>query len=320
MSQAALVVGGLVGAAGVAAMAAGALAARSETAEPVEIASEGVGDVATPEGVKPPIEVAPTTFEGRLAQPFVQRVITPRLARLVGAVSSVTPADHRARIRAQLSSAGLDFTRRPEEIVTAQGAGFVIGLALAGFLWVGGVGTVPMRLALSLVLVIAGVATPMLWLSHQVDARAEAIKRDLPDTLDLLAISVEAGVGLEGALQVVTERFDSPLAEEMGRVLQEINLGLSRRDALSNLKQRAAVPELASFVSALIQADSIGMPLGTVLKVQAGDMRAKRRQWARERAAKLPVKILFPLVVCIFPAVLVVVLGPAMSQIGKALR
>ena len=135
-----------------------------------------------------------------------------------------------------------------------------------------------------------------------------------------LAISVEAGVGLEGAMEVVSERFDSPLANEFARTLSEMELGLSRKDALQNLKRRTDVPELSAFVTALIQADALGMSIGRVLKVQAGEMRTKRRQWARERAAKLPVKIIFPLVMCIFPAVLVVVIAPAASEIGQALK
>jgi tight adherence protein C len=262
----------------------------------------------------------PSLFESRLAEPFVARIIRPSAARLVGWVSSVTPADHRARVRARLAAAGLDFRRRPEEVIAVQGIGAVLGLALGLLLWASTDLPGVLAIGLGAVLALAGAATPMLWLSRQVDDRTRAIRADLPDTLDLLAISVEAGVGLEGAFEVVTERFSSPLSDEVTRMLQEMGLGLSRRDALLNLKSRAQVPELSSFVGALIQADTLGMPLGHVLKVQAGEMRSKRRQWARERAAKLPVKILFPLVMCIFPAVLVVVLGPAMSQIGQALK
>jgi tight adherence protein C len=142
--------------------------------------------------------------------------------------------------------------------------------------------------------------------------------KDLPDTLDLLAISVEAGVGFEGALGVVCEHFDSPLADEFSRTLKEMELGLPRRDALQNLKKRTEVPELSNFVLALTQADVLGRPIGRVLKTQASEMRTKRRQWAREKAAKLPVKILFPLILFIFPPVFIIVLGPAAAQIGRS--
>lgn len=258
-------------------------------------------------------------FSQRLSRPFADRVVTPLVGRVVSAVSAVTPSDHRVRIRTSLAQAGLDLRRRPEEIIAAQVGGAVLGLVLGLALLFGGALSPATGLVAVALLVILGGFAPMAWLSRKVDERMQAIRADLPDTLDLLAISVEAGVGLEGAMAVVTERFESPLADEMGRTLQEMGLGLTRRDALGNLKQRSQVPELSSFVQALIQADALGMPLGRVLKVQATEMRSKRRQWARERAAKLPVKILFPLVMCIFPAVMVIVLGPAVGSIGNAL-
>ena len=136
----------------------------------------------------------------------------------------------------------------------------------------------------------------------------------------LLAISVEAGVGFEGALEIVCNNFESPLAFEFSRTLKEMELGLPRREALQNLKRRTEVPELSNFVLALVQADALGMPIGRVLHTQAEEMRIKRRQWARAKAGKLPVKILFPLVMCVFPAVMVVVLGPAVASIGKTFR
>ena len=261
-----------------------------------------------------------STFDARLALPFLHRTIRPAFARVAAAISSVTPTDHRERVRAKLAAAGLDLKRRPEEIVALQVVGLVLGTGTATGLVLSGGLRLATALSCGIVLVAGGAALPTIWLSRAVRARVQAIRADLPDTLDLLAISVEAGVGLEGALQVVTERSSSPLAQEMNRTLQEMSLGLSRRDALTNLRHRSPVPELSNFVQALIQADSLGMPLAKVLKIQATDMRSKRRQWARERAAKLPVKILFPLVMCIFPAVLVVVVGPAMSQIGEAFK
>ena len=117
---------------------------------------------------------------------------------------------------------------------------------------------------------------------------------------------------------VVCDNFTSPLADEFARTLREMELGLPRREALQNLKKRTEVPELSNFVLTLTQADALGMPVGRVLKTSAGEMRSKRRQWAREKAAKLPVKILFPLVLFIFPAIFVVLLGPAASDIGGA--
>jgi tight adherence protein C len=127
-------------------------------------------------------------------------------------------------------------------------------------------------------------------------------------------------MGFEGALGVVCENFSSPLADEFARTLREMELGLPRREALQNLKKRTEVPELSNFVLTLTQADALGMPIGRVLQTAAGEMRNKRRQWAREKAAKLPVKILFPLVLFIFPSLFVVLMGPAASDMWDSMR
>jgi hypothetical protein len=137
--------------------------------------------------------------------------------------------------------------------------------------------------------------------SRTATKRVEAIEKELPDVLDVLAISVEAGVGLEGAIQAVTERFQSPLADELGHMLSEMELGLSRREALQNLRSRTEIPDLNGFVLALLQADALGMPMTRVLQTQAEEMRRRRRGKVREAAAKLPVKLIFPLVMFILP-------------------
>src|SRR5439155_21588143 len=146
-------------------------------------------------------------------------------------------------------------------------------------------GNVPARTGIFYLLVLPalGVLGPLAWLNRKVAERKTAIFRDLPDVLDLLAISVEAGMGFEGALEIVCTHFTSPLAEEFTRTLKEMELGLPRRDALQNLKRRTEVPELSNFVLALTQADALGMPVGRVLKTQASEMRNKRRSWAREK-------------------------------------
>lgn len=258
-------------------------------------------------------------FARRMSQSFRLRVLVPFLRRLAAVVGRATPGDHRARVQVRLAQAGLDHRHQAEEVIAIQVVGTLVAAVLAVGLLATGAMSRTTGLLVAWLLVALGAAGPIVWLGRRADERTKAIRADLPDTLDLLAISVEAGVGLEGAMKVVTERFASPLADELARTLQEMGLGLTRRDALANLKQRSQVPELSNFVQALIQADALGMPLGRVLKVQAGEMRLRRRQWAQERAAKLPVKIMLPLVFCIFPAILVVVLGPAVSQIGDAL-
>jgi len=259
-------------------------------------------------------------FEDKLAEPFVARVLKPLSGSLLGSIGRLTPVARRDEVRSKLQHAGLSASVRAEDFIAIQllttGVAAVLGVAYLGF----GHGSATTRFVLAAFLVAAGFLGPQSWLTRKVNERKEAIFMDLPDVLDLLAISVEAGVGFEGALEIVCRHFESPLAEEFSRTLKEMELGLARREALQNLKRRTEVPELSNFVLALIQADALGMPLGRVLHTQAGEMRLKRRQWAREKAGKLPVKILFPLVLFIFPAVLIVLIGPAASTIRHAFR
>jgi tight adherence protein C len=257
-------------------------------------------------------------FERLLAQPFLSRVVRPIASGVLSLFGSLLPGNYRERVHTQLIHAGLQGQFRAEEIISHRvlgaAAGLILGLLNLATGTVGG-GT---ALLLLVVLPVVGAQLPKSWLDRKVEERRESILRDLPDTLDLLAISVEAGVGFEGALGVVCDNFDSPLADEFARTLREMELGLPRREALQNLKKRTEVPELSNFVLTLTQADALGMPVGRVLKTAATEMRSKRQQWAREKAAKLPVKILFPLVVFIFPAIFVVLLGPAASDITGA--
>lgn len=166
----------------------------------------------------------------------------------------------------------------------------------------------------------AGFLVPGFWISRMGKKRQALIRRDLPETIDLMAISVQAGMGLEAAIELASQSLPGPLGEELHRLLQEIQLGSSRRQALHQLRDRTDVRELSSFALALIQADSIGSPIADVLQSNASRMRLIRRQVAREKAAKLPVKLLLPMMLFIFPALFVVVIGPAalsiMSRLG----
>jgi tight adherence protein C len=259
-------------------------------------------------------------YEAHLSQPFLTRIVRPIGERGLKAISSLTPSNYLDSVHKKLLLAGMASTVRAEEFVTAQAA-LTLFSALAAVALVLLTHPPSNKAVLFLVLLpTMGALFPAAWLNRKVSERKLMILRDLPDTLDLLAISVEAGMGFEGALEVVCQNFTSPLADEFSRTLREMELGLPRRDAFQNLKRRTEVPELSNFVLALLQADALGIPIGRVLKTQAAEMRNKRRQWAREKAGKLPVKIMFPLVCFIFPAVLVIVLGPAGSSIGQALR
>lgn len=265
-------------------------------------------------------DTRPTSeFERRLQEPFVLRALRP-LAASLGSVTRLTPRNYLEKVHRKLLLAGLSSSIRAEEFVVAHGA--AIGLLTVGSVAYAILGGTSAKMGILIIIFgpLVGILAPSAWLARKVDERQQSILKDLPDTLDLLAISVEAGMGFEGALDIVCRHFQSPLAEEFQRTLKEMELGLARREAFHNLKRRTDVPELSNFILALMQADALGIPIGRVLKTQSAEMRSKRRQWAREKAAKLPVKMLFPLMLFIFPAIMIVILGPAGSNIVTALR
>ncbi|MDP1795127.1 MAG: type II secretion system F family protein [Acidimicrobiales bacterium] len=257
-------------------------------------------------------------FTRQLALPFLQRATLNIRGSVLPLLQRVTPTGWLDKARHNITMAGMSETLAPEELVTGQVVLGMIGFLL-GILAVTMGGLTGGQSVLAMVLLPGvGALLPSVIVKRKATERSEAIFKDLPDSLDLLAISVEAGVGFEAALDVVCSNFDSPLADEFRRTLQEMELGLARKEALQNLKARTNVPALSTFIMALTQADALGMPIGRVLHTQALELRSRRRQWAREKAAKLPVKILFPLVFFIFPAVLVVILGPAYESISGA--
>lgn len=263
-------------------------------------------------------EVTGDVYDQTLAEPFLGRIVRPLGARSLGRIAGLTPRNYLDGIHRQLVLGGVAASVRAEELVTLQvlagAGGGVLGVLYVLF----GQPSARIGVLALVVLPLVGVLAPQSWLKRKVAERTKAIRMDLPDTIDLLAISVEAGQGLEGAMQTVCSHFDSPLSEELSRTLKEMELGLPRRDALHNLKRRTEVPELSNFVLVLTQADALGMPIGRVLRTQAAEMRSKRRQWAREKAAKLPVKILIPLTLFIFPSIMVITLGPSVPAIMSA--
>ncbi len=162
---------------------------------------------------------------------------------------------------------------------------------------------------------LVGVALPHFWLRSRVGQRETRIVKSLPDAFDLITTCAEAGLGLDAALARVAEKVEGPFADELSRMLRDIALGKMRREALRELGERTGVPDLVSFVNAIIQAESMGSSIGTVLRVQADQLRVRRRQRAEEQAYKAPIKMLFPLVLCIFPTLFIVILGPAIITI-----
>lgn len=215
--------------------------------------------------------------------------------------------------RDRIVYAGLEGTLTVERLLS-----YKAGAALAG-LAVGLLGGPLPTLLWAPVLAVGASFVPDVLLSSRADRRQRDIARALPEALDLLALTVQAGLGFEQALEVVVENTGGPLGGELQRLLREVELGVSRREALGSLRDRTEVPELSSFVVAIVQSDQMGIALGDVLKTQASQVRLRRRQRAKEQAAKTPVKILFPVVIGVFPALFVVTVGPGAIQIAKTL-
>jgi tight adherence protein C len=257
-------------------------------------------------------------FRARLRAPLSERLASGVGAQLAAFMRRLTPTSIAAELDRRLVLAGLDRRLDPTLVYLGKAAFAVtFGVVFAAAPFV--VGMPPLwAVPAALLGTLFGFVLPDLMLSMRADTRQAAIRRALPEALDLMAISVQAGVGLEQAVAIVTERLPGPLGEELSRLLHELRLGFSRREALLSLRDRTSCPELATFILALLQADQLGISIGEVLKTQATEIRAKRRQLARERAAKAPVRLLFPLIFGILPALFVVILGPAGIQIAHS--
>lgn len=254
----------------------------------------------------------------RVQTPLVTRIFGPTMEGLRNALSRLYPSSETDRVHADLLRAGLTGSVRAEEFVAIQVGSVILGFALGLVAWVSGAVGSKLGLGLLLILPMIGGLVPSYWLRHRIKARREQVTNDLPDLLDLMTISVAAGLGLEQAMQVSCARFESPVCHELRLTLREMELGLSRHDALENMKLRTDIDDLVTFAVVLSQADALGLPIGRVLQAQADEMRDKRRQRAREKAAKVPVKILFPLALCFLPAILIIVLGPLVGPIKHA--
>jgi tight adherence protein C len=263
------------------------------------------------------VEVRPSDLRNReLARPARERLLKPFYNAALGLTRRFTPAGARDAIRRKLVMAGSPFGWDPDRVLVAKVAclsgGVVLGLlflALFSFAW-------PLRVLGFLAIGLLGYWLPNIVLTNAVQRRQNEIRSALADSIDLLTICVEAGLGFDAALAHVSKNTDGPLADEFYRTLQEVQLGRSRNEAMRNLADRSNVPELRAFVLAMVQADIFGVSVANVLRIQAKDMRVKRRQLAEERAMKVPIKVLFPVLFCIFPALFVVILGPAIMRIA----
>ena len=238
----------------------------------------------------------------------------PPLYRRVGRLAAkFTPSDYEARLRRKLDLAGNPRNWGPERVLAFKGFGLILGLALG--LLIGTKQGGALVVLLPVVLAAFGLFLPDLLVRNLGEHRQADIVKGLPDVMDMLTVCVEAGLGFDAALGRVARNLTGPMPQECARMLQEMQFGKSRAEALRALADRTDVPELRSFASAMVQASELGISVANVLREQAHEMRIRRRQRAEEKAQKLQVKILAPLVLCLLPCIFIVVLGPAAMQL-----
>jgi tight adherence protein C len=249
------------------------------------------------------------------AKRFRERAMEPLRDTLARWALRVNPRMTMESISLKLLGAGLGRRITPTGFLAAKGSlaggGLLLGITFSSM-----AGSAS-GLFFTVVLAGGGFFAPDFFVSLKAKSRRERIKADLPDALDLLAVSVEAGLGFDGAIAKLTEHMEGPLAEEFSLTLGEMRIGESRQDALKRMADRVDAPELSSFTRAIIQADQLGTSLGRILRVQAADSRLRRQAAAEEKAMKAPIKMLFPTVLFIFPAIFLVILGPAFMNIEK---
>jgi tight adherence protein C len=259
---------------------------------------------------------ARTLEELELQAPLFDRTLRPLALRLSGIGRRLTSPTKVGRTERMLSMAGHPGNLRTVDflglkvllaVIFAGGAVFLLGVLFGdfGFGFFAGLG-----------FALLGFVLPDFWLGRHISERKRQILKAVPDTLDLLTISVRAGLGFDGALQKVVEKVSGPLSDEFKRALVEVRMGKARRDALRDVVARTDVPALTNFIGAIIQAEQLGVAISKVLQIQSEQLRIERRQRAEELAAKAPIKMLFPLVGCIFPSMFIVILGPAIILIA----
>ncbi|MGA8254977.1 MAG: type II secretion system F family protein [Nocardioides sp.] len=258
---------------------------------------------------------APEELRAEADRPFADRVLAPLQQRALGLGRRLSGADSADRIRRKLDYAGNPRDWSADRVVSVKVMGafafLVVGLAFGLVLDT----SLGVLLIMTLGGLVLGFFIPDLYLYQAAYNRSERLQRELPDAIDLLTISVEAGLGFDAACQQVARNTEGPLGEEFARMLREMQIGSSRSAALRSMAERSNVEDLRSFVSAMVQADAFGIPVGQVLRVQSAEMRVKRRQRAETKAQQVPVKITVPLIFCILPCLFVVVMGPAALNI-----
>jgi tight adherence protein C len=273
--------------------------------------SQVSGSLAAIDAISGPV---PEDMRRQLDQPFRERVTTPVQRNLTGLGRRLTGAEWNAGAVRRLDRAGNPVGWDPERLLAAKaGLAIALGLATSGVLIL--LGRTSTALLWGAALAVLGFFIPDLVLRRRADDRTDRIRRALPDSIDLLTVSVESGLAFDAALAQVAQNTEGPLAQEFTRVLKEVQIGSSRSEALQGLAGRTDVAELRIFLNSMIQAEKLGLPIAEVLRVQASEIRVKRSQMVEERAMKLPVKLVFPVMFCIMPSLFIVILGPAMITI-----
>ena len=253
---------------------------------------------------------------GQAQRPFRERVLVPLGERLAKWTLKLHPKTTIEGVSTRLLAAGLGRSISPTAFLAFKSGLAIVGVFL-GILFGGALASAGGVLFCSVAFAGIGFIAPDFVVSAKARSRKDSIRAELPDALDLMAVSVEAGMGFDGAISKLTEHMDGPLADEFALTLSEIRIGEARPDALKKLAARTDTPELNSFVRSIIQADQLGISLGRILRVQATDSRLKRQAAAEEKAMKAPIKLLFPTVLFIFPAMFLVILGPAFLNLSK---
>lgn len=256
-----------------------------------------------------------TPEEAELRRPFLARFFGPTAQRMLVLVARFSPPALKDGIRRRLQRAGNPWHAHSEEVIFAKLLLSVTG-TFSGF-WI----AVPLlhkdlqqALFYTLLGLAVGFLIPDLMIIQKAKERRNQIQRSLPYVLDLLCVSVEAGLAFDGAMQKVAEKVEGPLSNEFKRVSYEVRIGKPRRDALRDMRDRCGVPDLNTFVAAIVQAERLGLGIGNVLRVQSEQLRIARRERAREMAMKIPIKMLFPLIFLVLPALFIIILGPAVLQ------
>jgi tight adherence protein C len=262
---------------------------------------------------------APTELNQELEKSFADRVIDPLQRRALGLGRRLSGADTAERVRRKLDLAGNPPGWTVDRVLSGKVVCAVLGL-VGGLVFSLMLTSPAVKLVVVVGATVVGFFAPNLYLYQRTHERSERLQRDLPDAIDLLTISVESGLGFDAAVQQVARNTEGPLADELSRVLREMQIGQGRADALRALGERTNVTDVRTFVGAMVQADSFGIPVAQVLRVQSAEIRVKRRQRAEEKAQQVPVKITIPLIFCILPTLFIAVMGPAVLSIMDSFK